>query len=80
MPWIRSSLALVAVTAALTGSAAAQAGDHAGEEQPPLPDDLEVPDAPALDWEAELATFRLPPGLRIELVAAEPLVVDPVAA
>lgn len=40
---------------------------------------IEVPPAPVLSPEAEHATFRLPPGFRAELVAAEPLVVDPVA-
>src|SRR5687768_8741910 len=34
---------------------------------------------PALSPEQALARFQLEPGLRIELVAAEPLVVDPVA-
>ncbi|HNQ72819.1 MAG TPA: HEAT repeat domain-containing protein [Verrucomicrobiota bacterium] len=36
--------------------------------------DMPPPQTPA----AALASFRLPPGFRIELVAAEPLVVDPV--
>jgi len=49
----------------------------------PNPDEilarLDVPNAPALTPEEEQATFRLAPGFRIELVAAEPLVVDPVA-
>ncbi len=58
---------------------AAQAGDRAGEEQPPLPADLEIPPAPALSWEEELATFRVADGYTVELVAAEPLVHDPVA-
>ncbi len=40
---------------------------------------IDVPPAPVLSPEAELATFRLAPGFRAELVAAEPLVVDPVA-
>lgn len=40
---------------------------------------LEVPPAPTLSPEEELATFRVAPGFRVELVAAEPLVVDPVA-
>ena len=40
---------------------------------------IDVPDAPVLDPKEELATFRLAPGFRAELVAAEPLVVDPVA-
>jgi mono/diheme cytochrome c family protein/glucose/arabinose dehydrogenase len=38
-----------------------------------------VPPAPVLTPEQELATFRLASGFRVELVAAEPLVVDPVA-
>jgi mono/diheme cytochrome c family protein/glucose/arabinose dehydrogenase/HEAT repeat protein len=40
---------------------------------------IDVPDAPVLSPEEELASFRLAPGFRAELVAAEPLVVDPVA-
>lgn len=40
---------------------------------------IEVPPAPALSPEDELATFRIAPGYRVELVASEPLVVDPVA-
>ena len=49
------------------------------------PDPAEVLDAialeppPVLEPAAEQATFRLAPGFRAELVAAEPLVVDPVA-
>src|SRR5258706_15739367 len=47
----------------------------------------QVPESPSarpaskepLSPEETLATFRLEPGLRIELVAAEPTVVDPVA-
>ncbi len=55
-----------------------QAGDHAGEEQAPLPDDLVVPEAPVLGVEEAAASFVLEPGFRIELVASEPLVEDPV--
>src|SRR5262245_51990127 len=40
---------------------------------------MEVPPAPALAPEAAAASFRLAPGFRIELVAAEPLVSAPVA-
>jgi len=40
---------------------------------------IDVPDAPVLSPEEELESFRLAPGFRAELVAAEPLVVDPVA-
>ena len=35
--------------------------------------------APTLSAEEELKTFVLPPGYRAELVANEPLVVDPIA-
>ncbi len=59
-------------------TAAAQAGDREGDPQTDLPADLEIPAAPVLSPEEELATFKLPPGFVIELVAAEPLVVDPV--
>src|SRR5207247_11294585 len=40
-----------------------------------------APDKPAgpLSPKEELATFRVPKGFRVELVAAEPEVVDPVA-
>ncbi len=40
-----------------------------------------IPDepVPVLSPEAEQASFRLAPGFRVELVASEPLVVDPVA-
>ena len=62
------------------GSLWAQAGDVAGEEQPDLPPDLVVPEAPVLTPAEALERFQLVPGAKIELVAAEPLVVDPVAA
>jgi putative membrane-bound dehydrogenase-like protein len=40
---------------------------------------LEVPPAPVLAPEQALASFRVAPGFRVELVVAEPLVVAPVA-
>lgn len=49
---------------------------------PELPGELKslpVAPAPVLSPEEELATFRLEPGYRIELVASEPLIEDPVA-
>jgi putative membrane-bound dehydrogenase-like protein len=49
----------------------------------PLAEDVdlsaELPRIPALTPEQEQQTFELQPGFRIELVAAEPLVADPVA-
>jgi glucose/arabinose dehydrogenase/mono/diheme cytochrome c family protein len=71
------SLALLLASAGAL-AAAPQSGDRPGEEQPPLPADLQVPPAPALSAQQELETFALPPGLVIECVASEPLVVDPV--
>jgi mono/diheme cytochrome c family protein len=40
---------------------------------------IKVPPAPALSAQEELKTFKIAPGYRVELVAAEPLVHDPVA-
>ena len=57
----------------------AQSGDKKGEQQKPLPADLKVPPAPVRTPEEEAATFKLVPGFRAELVAANPLVGDPVA-
>src|ERR1700752_3083537 len=66
----------------VTGFAAmafAQNGDEPGEIQSPLPPDLKIPPAPPPSPEAALKSFQLPPGFRIELVAAEPPVQAPVA-
>jgi mono/diheme cytochrome c family protein len=38
-----------------------------------------IPPAPVLSPQEELKTFKLPPGFHIELVAAEPMVEEPVA-
>ncbi len=68
------------IVAAPGGDALAQSGDKKGEVQAELPDDLVVPKAPALSPSDELATFVVAPGLKVELVASEPLINDPVAA
>ncbi|MEY4939349.1 MAG: hypothetical protein RIQ93_1084, partial [Verrucomicrobiota bacterium] len=52
--------------------------DPAGFVQKPPPAEWNLP-APALTPEQALKTFRLPPGFRIEVVASEPLVHDPIA-
>src|SRR5688500_18131073 len=58
----------------------AQTGDQAGEVQAPIvPADL-TPPSPALSPAEEAKTFKVAPGFKVELVAAEPLVGDPVAA
>jgi glucose/arabinose dehydrogenase/mono/diheme cytochrome c family protein len=56
-----------------------QAGDKKGEEQPALPSTIKVPPSPVVPPEKALDTFRVAPGFRLELVASEPLVEDPVA-
>ncbi len=57
--------------------ASAQQGDKPGEvqKQPTFP----IPPSPVLTPEQALKSFKLAPGFRIELVASEPLVSDPVA-
>lgn len=57
----------------------AQNGDRDGEQQDAPPDHWVIPPAPALSVDDALGTFKLPPGFKIEIVAAEPLVFDPVA-
>ena len=66
--------------ALLFAALAPQAGDVKGEEQPPLPQAWRVPAPKPLSPEEALASFRVAEGLRVELVAAEPLVVAPVCA
>ncbi len=58
--------------------ARAQRGDKPGEPQPKPSAHWVVPSAPALSPEEEVKTFRLVPGFRAELVAADPLIRDPV--
>lgn len=70
-------LILLGAMAPLAGLA--QQGDRRGEVQQPPPADLEIPPAPVLTPEEALASFDVAPGFRVELIAAEPLVHDPVA-
>ncbi len=60
---------------------AMQAGDRQNDD-PQIENwrQWEIPPAPALSAEEELKSFRVADGFEVELVAAEPLVVDPVAA
>src|SRR5690606_17962475 len=44
-----------------------------------VPDEL-IPEAPALSPEEQLKTFQVASGFRVELVASEPLVGDPIFA
>src|SRR6266498_1060905 len=45
----------------------------------PEPDPRDLPRIPPTEPDKALSTFRIKSGFRIELVAAEPLVVDPIA-
>ena len=53
-------------------------GDKPGESQKPLVPKALIPPATVLTPEQALKTFKLAPGFRIELVASEPLIHDPV--
>ncbi|WP_414661082.1 DUF7133 domain-containing protein [Horticoccus sp. 23ND18S-11] len=57
----------------------AQNGDRRGETQQPLPAHIKVPPAPVRTPAEELATFKLAPGFRAELVASDPLIGDPIS-
>ena len=72
----------VATFLGLSASLFAQMGDQrdsAGQVQAPPPKEWNIPPAPVLKPEDALKSFRLQPGFRIELVASEPLVTEPVA-
>lgn len=64
----------------LTSNALGQIGDKPGEAQPQLVPAEMAPPSPALSPAEQLKTFQIAPGFRIELVASEPLIGDPVAA
>jgi mono/diheme cytochrome c family protein/glucose/arabinose dehydrogenase len=59
---------------------APQKGDVQGEEQPPLAAAWRKPAPKPLNPDEALAAFRVDAGLRVELVACEPLVSSPVCA
>lgn len=73
---LRGSLGLVLV--AIAGASLVLTA--AGQQQAWPPPVQRVPEiSPALSAEEEIKTFYLPPGYRVELVAKEPLVQDPIA-
>jgi len=74
-------LALGWLVVALTAAPGlAQRGDKAGEAQPDVPVDLQLPPPPVLSPAKAQQAFSLAPGWRIDLVAAEPLIEAPVQA
>ena len=73
---MRLGISVIAVLASL--QLCAQQGDEGGETQlSRVPKEL-IPPAPVLPPDQALKTFKLQPGFRLELVAAEPLVESPV--
>ena len=56
----------------------AQRGDRKGHVMTEVWKDMDVPAAPALGADEALKTFRIAPGFRLEIAAAEPLIEDPV--
>lgn len=73
------SVRLASLLSLLIAPLFAQSGDKAGEVQAPVPPNWKIPPSPVLSPAEQLKTFKLAPGFRAELVAAEPLVKDPVA-
>jgi mono/diheme cytochrome c family protein/glucose/arabinose dehydrogenase len=70
---------LMLTLSALTTLAFGQAGDRGGEVQvAKVPAEI-IPPAPALSAEEALKTFKLAPGFKIEIVASDPLIDNPVA-
>lgn len=75
----RNSLFLI-LALAITGSPVrGQQGDREGHEMAPPPAHWKIPDAPVIPAEAAAATMALEEGFALELVAAEPMIHDPVA-
>ena len=69
----------ILVLALLINKLQAQTGDKAGEPQIPPVQANQIPPSPVLSPEQALQSFKIAPGFRVELVASEPLVRDPVA-
>jgi glucose/arabinose dehydrogenase/mono/diheme cytochrome c family protein len=74
-----SSFLLCCLFLSASVDAVAQSGDREGEVQQPPPPHLKAPPAPALSAEEALKTFRVAPGFKVEIVASDPLLFDPVA-
>ncbi|MGV3773286.1 MAG: PVC-type heme-binding CxxCH protein [Verrucomicrobiales bacterium] len=56
----------------------AQNGDKPGEVQGGPPPGIVIPEAPALQPDEAIKTFKVPSGFKVELVASEPLIEAPV--
>lgn len=62
-----------------TGLSVAQNGDREGHVMNPPPAEWDIPDAPVLSPEKAAESIDLEKGFELDLVAAEPMVHDPVA-
>jgi len=79
MTWLkRAVLALVILSIPLPIPVLAQRGDKKGEAQVARVPKDKIPPAPPLAPDEALTRFKLQPGYRLELVAAEPMVDTPV--
>ncbi len=72
-------LLLLAVIALASAGLTAQVGDRSAIDTGPPPAHWKIPPAPVRSPEESMRAMDLQPGFRIELVAAEPLVQDPIA-
>lgn len=70
---------LLAVGFRTSGGLGAQVGDRATIDTAPPPAHWKIPPAPVRTPEESMRMMDLQPGFRIELVASEPLVQDPIA-
>jgi len=67
---------VLGATAIITGKLLAKHPNNAGPADPPIK--FPLPPPPPLTPAEEMKTFKLAPGFRLELAAAEPLVEDPI--
>ncbi len=74
-----AAIVLAGLTLGVESPVTAQRGDREGHVMDRVWRQFEVPEAPPLAPAEAMATLRVAPGFRVELVAAEPLVEDPVA-
>src|ERR1700730_13134480 len=78
LPRLVTGAAAVAVSAVGVMLFAGAPGGDLAKQQPKYHIDY-IPPAPVLSAAEELKAFKLPSGFRIELVAAEPMVEEPIA-
>jgi glucose/arabinose dehydrogenase/mono/diheme cytochrome c family protein len=68
----------ILLTLLLCANTQAQLGNREGHIMPPPPAEWDIPEAPALSPGQTLDTLTVPKGFRVDLVAGDPLVNDPV--